>query len=184
MNQLHADMLVLKKHKDQDKTDFRFVPLSAAVCYMAFTKDSQLLAVVNKERLKVELRDPSAEGKGSMLSILDFGVMDCGDGWSVSGVSALSFSDGLLAVTGGGDVHTKVQLFEVPDASEFETVADRANAIKPAAESHGYPNDGEINLRGSAAAVALRPDGQQVAIGEQTGHVWVQVRASSHRIHR
>ena len=70
----------LYKHVLKLKGVFKTIPLVAAVCYMEYSSDSKLLVLANKEKRKIEIRDPTEAGMGRLLTILDFELADIGNG--------------------------------------------------------------------------------------------------------
>ena len=74
----------LYKHVLKLKGVFKTIPLVAAVCYMEYSSDSKLLVLANKEKRKIEIRDPTEAGMGKLLTILDFELADIGNGAFIS----------------------------------------------------------------------------------------------------
>ena len=75
---------VLYRHVLKLKGVFKTIPLVAAVCYMEYSSDSKLLVLANKEKRKIEIRDPTEAGMGRLLTILDFELADIGNGAFIS----------------------------------------------------------------------------------------------------
>ena len=112
LRQFHRDIDVLRSLKKLPP-EFERVLLQAAVCFMRFSPDGIFLAVVNKERCKIELRDAATS---QLLKVLPTEVVDSGDGWSISPLAAFSFSQNSLAVAGGlADIDYAV-VFSIPES--------------------------------------------------------------------
>ena len=167
LEKLQSDVQALKGHLGD-------TPLTAAVCYMGYSEDGTMLIVVNKERLKAEVRDATT---GVLVHVIDYQMADSGNGWGVTGSSALSFSPGNMALAGSKACES-VRIYKMPEVSVHhriltqEFLKEEITLLK------------EIKLREgmNATNVALHPgfvdreghkDGRQVAIGAADGTVWL-----------